>query len=126
MSQQLNTIRRKIDDIDRELLHLLNERAKLARELGVIKRARGLTIQDHVRENDILARVREKNRGPLKADNAVKIFETIIRECRGLQETETKVISLSDSAANRPASISLNHRERKVRSRAARSVRSGA
>jgi chorismate mutase len=126
MYQQLNTIRRKIDDIDKELLQLLNERAKLARKLGVIKRSRGLAIQDHVRERAILARVRETNFVSLRPNNAIKIFEVIIRECRRLQEADATGISPSDDTTNELSSIRINPTEREVRIPATRDVCSGS
>ncbi len=85
MSTQVSDWRAAIDVLDRQLLHLLNTRAKLACELAKVKRARGLEIVDAEREQQVLARVRQDNTGPLEADAITRIFESIIREARRVQ-----------------------------------------
>ncbi|CDM65583.1 chorismate mutase [Pyrinomonas methylaliphatogenes] len=74
--------RAEIDAIDEQLVRLLNERARLAIEIGVLKRAIGLPIHDHERERRVIARVCQINRGPLDEAAMIKIFKRIIRESR--------------------------------------------
>ena len=74
--------RHEIDRIDSEVLGLLNLRARIARELGVIKIARGLPAYDGRRERQVLARVRQENPGPLSAESVTSIFRRIILETR--------------------------------------------
>ena len=76
--------RRQIDAIDAELLRLLNQRAAIACEIASIKVASGLPAYDGNRERQVLARVIEKNTGPLDDQSVTDIFSGIIRETRRL------------------------------------------
>ena len=92
MSQQpdddrktLEQWRREIDILDSELLRLLNERARIASELGALKYSSGLPVYDGRRERQILARLCESNQGPLDAAGVSSIFRSIIRESRRVE-----------------------------------------
>ena len=76
--------RRQIDALDTELLRLLNQRAAIACEIASIKVASGLPPYDGNRERQVLARVLEKNTGPLDQQSVTDIFSGIIRETRRL------------------------------------------
>jgi chorismate mutase len=78
----LHKWRDKIDRIDNALLHLLNERARIACELGAIKIASGLPAYDGKRERQVLARIRAENPGPLGPESMTSIFRRIILETR--------------------------------------------
>jgi chorismate mutase/prephenate dehydratase len=74
--------RHKIDSIDNELVRLLNERARIACELGAVKIASGLPAYDGKRERQVLARIRAENRGPLGPESMTSIFRRVILETR--------------------------------------------
>lgn len=76
--------RRQIDALDTELLRLLNQRAAIAGEIASIKVVSGLPAYDGNRERQVLARVIEKNTGPLDQQSVTDIFSGIIRETRRL------------------------------------------
>src|SRR5213596_1179300 len=78
--------RRKIDEIDRKLVELMNERSKCAIEIGKIKRAQNLRVHD--REQEILQRIKETNSGPLDSPGLQRLFERIIEECRHVERLE--------------------------------------
>lgn len=80
--------RRKIDEIDRKLIELLNERSKCAIEIGKIKKTQNLRIHDPDREREVLKRVREANAGPLDGDRLQRLFECIMEECRQVERIE--------------------------------------
>lgn len=80
--------RRKIDEIDRRLVELLNERSKCAIEIGRIKKAENLRVYDPDREREILRRIKEANTGPLDGDGLQRLFERIIDECRQVEHVE--------------------------------------
>ena len=92
MSQQQNGAgdktldewRRQIDALDGELVRLLNQRAAIACEIAVIKVAAGLPAYDGNRESQVLARVAQKNLGPLDEQSITAIFRGIIQETRRL------------------------------------------
>jgi len=76
--------RGQIDALDAELLRLINQRATIACEIASIKVASGLQAYDGNRERQVLARVVEKNTGPLDDQSVRDIFVGIIRETRRL------------------------------------------
>ena len=82
--ETLDGWRRQIDALDAELLRLLNQRAAIACEIASIKVASGLPAYDGNRERQVLARVVEKNTGPLDEQSVIDIFSGIIRETRRL------------------------------------------
>ena len=80
--------RRKIDEIDRRLVELLNERTKCAIEIGKIKKARNLSVYAPEREREILNRIKEANTGPLNDERLQRLFERIMDECRQVERVE--------------------------------------
>ena len=77
--------RKKIDEIDRRLVQLLNERARCAVEIGKVKRQNALPIREPQREKEVLQHVLDANQGPLKNDALQRVFERIVDEGRVLQ-----------------------------------------
>jgi len=104
MSDKLKQPRDQIDAIDEQLLKLVNERAKLAREIGNLKN--GGPIYRPEREAQILRRLQERNAGPLSGDAVTAIFRSVMSNCRAL-EKELAVAFLgplgtfSEEAANK-------------------------
>lgn len=78
-------LRAGIDRIDRELVQLMNQRAKLAHEIGKIKDANGMVAYDPAREEEVLARISEMNRGPLQANGLRAIYRELISASRALE-----------------------------------------
>lgn len=76
--------RQQIDVLDSELVRLLNQRAAIACEIATVKVASGLSAYDSKRESQVLARVAEKNTGPLDEQSITAIFRSIIEETRRL------------------------------------------
>jgi chorismate mutase len=78
----LNDHRRRIDEVDRELVRLLNRRAQMSIQLGQRKKETGLPMRDEAREDTILQLVQRANPGPLDAAALTTIFRTILEESR--------------------------------------------
>jgi chorismate mutase/prephenate dehydratase len=72
--------RRKIDEIDTAMLHLLNLRAELAIEVARMKNLEGLALRVPAREHAIVSRMKQLNPGPLESRAIVKIYEVILAE----------------------------------------------
>jgi len=83
--KKLKGKRRIIDHLDQKLLVLLNQRLRVALEIGKIKRRIGKKPYDPAREKDVLKKLRLKNRGPVKQQDLIKIFGTIVKVCRQSQ-----------------------------------------
>jgi chorismate mutase-like protein len=82
--------RRRIDEIDRKLLELLNERSRCAIEIGKIKRAQNVRVYDPEREREILRRLKAENQGPLDEESLQRLFERVIDECRRIERNESE------------------------------------
>ena len=77
--------RRKIDEIDRRLVELLNERSRCVVEIGKIKQTTGEALYQPDREKQVLDGVVQANPGPL-ADAAIRrLFERILDEARSVE-----------------------------------------
>ena len=82
--------RKCIDRVDKELLKLLNERARAVAAIGEWKRKCGAEIYDPKREAKILRRLTRANRGPLDRLTVVHLFERIIDEFRSFERAASK------------------------------------
>lgn len=75
----------KIDEVDKKLTDLLNERARYADEIGKIKERLGMEAYSPQREQEVLRNVLESNKGPLSDAALRRLFERIIDESRKLE-----------------------------------------
>jgi len=75
--------RRRIDEIDRKLVELLNERSRCALEIGRIKQAEHLPLYQPDREREVLENAEKANPGPLSDAAIRRLFERIIDEAMG-------------------------------------------
>ncbi len=84
----LSELRKQIDDIDRQLLALINDRAKCAMEVAKTKMAEGETGSFYRpdREATILRRVMEENPGPLSDQTAAYFFRELMSSCLALEK----------------------------------------
>ena len=97
--------RTEIDEIDRELLRLLNRRARLAMKVGTLKQNAGLPCCDTERERDVLTRLQQANGGPLDSRAIGKVFRRVIRESRNLEARMLTDRELSTEAKERRATL---------------------
>jgi len=81
----LNDWRRRIDDLDKKLVELLNERSRCALEIGKIKQAEHLPLYQPEREKEVLENVERSNAGPLSDAAIRRVFERIIDEARAAE-----------------------------------------
>lgn len=80
--------RQKIDELDRQIVALLSERAQAAKEIGKLKRSTALPIYEPNRERVIFENVRAANKGPLPDIELTHVYERIIDVMRALQRDE--------------------------------------
>lgn len=93
--------RQKIDEIDRQLIRLLNERAACAKAIGRLKRNTNMPIYEPDRERVIFENVLRDNQGPLPDLEVRHIYERIIDVMRKLQKEE--IVEKDRGAAETPA-----------------------
>ena len=78
----------KIDELDRRLVELLNERAHAAHEIGKLKRNTNMPIYEPEREKKIFENVQRANHGPLPEGELRQVYERIIDVMRNIQKNE--------------------------------------
>jgi chorismate mutase/prephenate dehydratase len=87
----LEGIRARIDAVDAELHALINERARLAQQVGISKHAAGHTVDFYrpEREAQVLRLALDRNRqerGPLRDEEILRLFREIMSACLAQQE----------------------------------------
>ena len=85
MTDKLKPLREKIDSIDAQILALLNDRAKVAQEVGHVKAETNAPVFRPEREAQVLRGVADRNPGPLGAREVQTIFREIMSACRALE-----------------------------------------
>lgn len=80
--------RKKIDEVDRQLVALISERARAAIAIGKLKRDTSLPIYEPDRERIVFDNVQAANCGPLLGRDLVRIYERIIDVMRNIQKEE--------------------------------------
>ena len=82
----LDDFRKDIDRVDEVIVRLLNERARVACEIGRLKKAEGVPVYQPDREKEVIDHVRGiAVEGPLGPEAIVRLFERIIDEARRLE-----------------------------------------
>ncbi len=83
---KLKPLREQIDKIDAQLLALLNQRARVAQEVGHVKAETNAPVFRPEREAQVLARVATNNPGPLPSSDLQTIFREVMSACRALEK----------------------------------------
>jgi chorismate mutase/prephenate dehydratase len=89
MTDRLEELRSEIDELDREIVKLLNRRARLGLEAGRTKARDGRAVADATREREVLVRVAMANDGPLPQDALLVLYRQLIETIKRLEELET-------------------------------------
>ena len=79
--------RARIDEVDRKLVDLLNERTRAVENVGIAKVAAGIPVYEPKREDEVYHNALAHNQGPMTPDALRRIFERIMDEMRTLQRT---------------------------------------
>jgi chorismate mutase-like protein len=77
--------RSKIDEIDKRLVELLNERSRCVVEIGRIKQSTGEALYQPDRELKVLDGAVRANPGPLPDAAIRRLFERILDEARSVE-----------------------------------------
>ncbi len=87
-SQALLALRDQIDGLDKQLLELLNQRARVAEQVGEIKRAEGTPFFRPDRVAQVIEKIRGANPGPLRAEHVSAIWREIMSACLALESPQ--------------------------------------
>ncbi len=82
----LQSLRGKMDRVDKQLVKLMNERAKVAVEIGKLKHNLGLSAYAPAREDEVLGRAAALNKGPLAERSVRAVFRELISGSRALEK----------------------------------------
>lgn len=82
----ISEVRKKIDDIDKQLVKLINQRAECALEIGRMKNKGEKSIFAPERERQVMGAVLRSNSGPLSDKAVSAVFREIVSACRALEK----------------------------------------
>ena len=111
----LGKVRSQIDAIDEKIHALINDRARLAQQVGISKTQEGKTVDFYrpEREAQVLRMAKERNNGPLRDEEVLRLFREIMSACLAQQEP-LKVAFLGPEGTFTQAAV-LNHFGHSVR-----------
>ena len=80
--------RKRIDDLDEQIVHLISERAAAAKAIGDLKRKDTLPVYEPQREQAVFDHVQAINPGPLADAEMLHVYERIMDVMRTLQRRD--------------------------------------
>ena len=80
--------RRKIDELDEQLVRLISERARCAVEIGKLKQNSDLPVYEPDRERVIFENIARENHGPLSQVQMRQVYERLVDVMRQIQSDE--------------------------------------
>jgi len=88
LTRELGPSRQRIDAIDDQIVKLLNERALVVRDVGLIKRRLHAPAEAPGRYEQVLRRIAAQAQPPLAPDEVRRIYEAIIAEMTAMEKRE--------------------------------------
>jgi chorismate mutase len=85
--QEIEQLRKRVDEVDEQILQFLIKRAQICESIGLVKEKHGIPIQDFPRENDVYAHIREKAAElGLDPSYVESIYRQIVNMCSAVQD----------------------------------------
>ncbi len=81
----LEELRQRIDEIDREIIRLLEERFAMAEEIGELKRSMGLEVEDEAREREVLDNCSKAARN-LDEEFVEELIQLVLKRSKDIQQ----------------------------------------
>jgi chorismate mutase / prephenate dehydratase len=88
LTQALSSSRQRINSIDDQIVKLLNERAQVVREVGLIKKRYHAPASAPGREEQVLRRASGQAQAPLTAPAIEAIYHVILHEMSSMEAVE--------------------------------------
>lgn len=85
---EISDWRKRIDELDEQIVRLINQRAEAARAIGELKRVSDMPVYEPRREQAVFDHVRSVNAGPLADAEIQHVYERIIDVMRTLQRRD--------------------------------------
>ncbi len=87
--ERVSPLRKRIDEIDEQILRLLKERMDVCENIGVIKREQRIPVRDRQRENEQYTRITEiASKLGLNPQEVIAVYQEIIAMSIRAQEHE--------------------------------------
>jgi len=80
--------RRKIDELDEEIVALISKRAEAAKAIGNLKRTTDIPVYEPKREQEVFNHVKAVNPGPLSHAELLDVYERLMDVMRSLQRRD--------------------------------------
>jgi len=88
--ERISLLRKRIDEIDEQILHLLKERVDACRKIGMIKQEQGIPVRDRQRESEQYRRITEfASKLGLNPQDVKVVYQEIIAMGIRAQECES-------------------------------------
>ena len=84
----LSDYRKRLDDIDDQLLRILNQRAQIVLEVARMKAENNMPYRDYRREEELINRAVKRNAGPLLNAHVEGIFDLILEISAAIVESQ--------------------------------------
>ena len=88
----LAELRVQIDALDQQLLSLVNQRARVAEQVGEVKRREGSPFFRPDRVAQVIEKIEKANPGPLKNEHVAAIWREIMSACLALESPQRVAI----------------------------------
>ncbi|MCD2514158.1 prephenate dehydratase [Comamonas endophytica] len=87
-SPDLADLRQQIDSLDQQLLALVNQRARVAEQVGELKKREGTPFFRPDRVAQVIQKIEAANPGPLRANHVSAIWREIMSACLALESPQ--------------------------------------
>ena len=81
---QIEAHRKEIDALDRQIVDLLNARARQSLAIRALKPGAGMHLYDPAREERIFQKLAAANEGPLRDEDLRTVYETLLAVMRSV------------------------------------------
>ncbi len=84
---EIEQLRKKVDEIDEQIITAFSERVKTCKSIGSIKKKQGKPVRDVSREDEVFKRVQKKaiqfHLNPVQVE---AVYREIVNMCSAVQE----------------------------------------
>lgn len=105
MDERIEALRKRIDDLNLDLLRLLSERATVAEAIGRRQTELGLSHYDPMREQRMLDALVAANRGPFPDATVKALFKQVFQASMALEQEQDKVQYLTSRRHQRADTV---------------------
>jgi len=105
VDEHIEALRRRIDELNLDLLRMLSERAAVAEAIGRRQTEIGVSHYDPVREQAMLAALVAANRGPFSDATVKSLFKQVFQASMQLEQEQDKVQYLTSRRHRREDTV---------------------